>query len=42
MPSTRLTIRNVDEDLLRGLRAMSEEAGESLNTTVLRILSSLW
>ena len=38
MPATRLTIRDVDEDLLRGLRAMSEEAGESLNATVLRIL----
>lgn len=38
MPSSQLTIRNVEPDLARRLRAISEERGESLNTTVLRVL----
>ena len=38
MPSSQLTIRNVDEDLSQRLRAISATAGESLNATVLRIL----
>lgn len=38
MPATQLTIRNVDEDLSERLRAISAQAGESLNATVLRIL----
>lgn len=38
MPATRLTLRNVDPDLSRRLRAISAECGESLNGTVLRLL----
>ncbi len=38
MPSTQLTIRNVDADLASRLRAISAERGESLNTTVLQVL----
>ena len=38
MAPSRITIRNVDEDLSRRLRAISAQAGESLNATVLRIL----
>ena len=38
MAPSRITIRNVDEDLYRRLRAISAQAGESLNATVLRIL----
>lgn len=38
MPSSQLTIRNVDEDLSQRLRAISAAADESLNATVLRIL----
>ena len=38
MPSSRLTIRDVDEDLALRLRAISAERGESLNATVLRVL----
>ena len=39
MPATQLTVRNVDPELSRRLRAVSAERGESLNTTVLRLLS---
>ena len=38
MPSTQMTIRNVDADLASRLRAISGERGESLNATVLRVL----
>ena len=38
MPATQLTVRNVDAELSRRLRAVSAERGESLNTTVLRLL----
>lgn len=38
MAPSRITIRNVDEDLSRRLRAISAVKGESLNATVLRIL----
>ena len=38
MPSTQLTIRNVDADLASRLRAISSERGESLNATVLHVL----
>ena len=38
MPSSQLTIRNVDADLARRLRAISTERGESINTTVLKVL----
>lgn len=38
MPSTQLTVRNVDPELSRRLRAISEERGDSLNGTVLRLL----
>lgn len=38
MPAQQLTIRNVDEDLSERLRAISAQAGESLNATVLRLL----
>ena len=38
MPPQRLTIRNVDEQLLVRLRAVGDAAGESLNSTVLRLL----
>ena len=38
MSATRITVRNVDPELSRRLRAISAERGESLNTTVLRLL----
>ncbi len=38
MPSTQLTLRNVDPDLSGRLRAISAERGESLNRTVLQLL----
>lgn len=38
MPPHCLTIRNVEEQLLTRLRAVSDVAGESLNATVLRLL----
>ena len=38
MPATQLTVRNVDPELSRRLRAVSAERGESLNATVLRLL----
>ncbi len=38
MPSSQLTIRNVDPDLAQRLRAISAERGESLNATVLQML----
>lgn len=38
MPVRQLTIRNVDERLSARLRAVSAAAGESLNSTVLRLL----
>ena len=38
MPSTQLTLRNVDPELLKRLRAISQETGDSLNSTVLRLL----
>ena len=38
MPTSQITIRNVDPELSRKLRAISEERHESLNSTVLRIL----
>lgn len=38
MPAHQLTIRNVDEQLSARLRAVSDAAGESLNSTVLRLL----
>ena len=38
MPSNQLTVRNVEPDLARRLRSISEERGESLNNTVLRVL----
>lgn len=38
MPSTQLTLRNVDPELGTRLRAISLERGESLNSTVLHIL----
>ena len=38
MSATRITVRNVDPELSRQLRAISAERGESLNTTVLRLL----
>ena len=38
MPSSQITLRNVDPELSRKLRAISEERQESLNSTVLRIL----
>ena len=38
MTATQLTVRNVDPKLSRRLRAVSAERGESLNTTVLRLL----
>ena len=33
-----MTVRNVDPELSRRLRAISAERGESLNSTVLRLL----
>ncbi len=38
MPSTQLTLRNVDAELLRRLRAISAARGESLDHTVVAIL----
>ena len=38
MRATQMTVRNVDAELARQLRAISAERGESLNTTVLRLL----
>ena len=38
MNATRITVRNVDPELSRQLRAISAEHGESLNATVLRLL----
>ena len=38
MVSSQLTIRNVDPELSRRLRAMSADRGESLNSTVLHLL----
>ncbi len=38
MPSSQLTLRNVDPDLSSRLRALSQQRGDSLNTTVLRLL----
>lgn len=38
MPSTQLTLRNVDPELANRLRAISQERGDSLNSTVLRLL----
>lgn len=39
MTSTQLTIRRVGPDLARRLRALSAQRSESLNTTVLRLLT---
>ena len=38
MAASQITVRNVDPELSRQLRAISAERGESLNTTVLRLL----
>ena len=38
MMSSRITLRNVDPELSRRLRAISAAHGESLNGTVLRLL----
>ncbi len=38
MAVTQMTLRNVDAELSRRLRAISEERGESLNRTVLALL----
>ena len=38
MSATQITVRNVDPELSRQLRAISAERGESLNSTVLRLL----
>lgn len=38
MTATQITVRNVEPELSRQLRAISAERGESLNTTVLRLL----
>ena len=38
MTVTQITLRNVDAELSRQLRAISEERGESLNSTVLALL----
>ena len=38
MPATQITLRNVDPELLQRLCAVSAERGESLNSTVLRLL----
>ncbi len=38
MTVTQITLRNVDAELSRQLRAISEERGESLNSTVLDLL----
>ena len=38
MPATQIILRNVDPELSQRLRAISTERGESLNSTVLRLL----
>ena len=38
MSAARITVRNVDPELSRQLRVIGTERGESLNTTVLRLL----
>ena len=38
MTAPQITVRNVDPELSRRLRAIGAERGESLNTTVLRLL----
>jgi len=38
MSSTRITVRNVDSELSRQLRAIGAERGESPTTAVLRLL----
>ena len=38
MTSSRITLRNVDPELSRRLRAISAARGESLNRTVLHLL----
>ena len=38
MNASQITVRNVDPELSRQLRAISAERGESLNATVLRLL----
>ena len=38
MPARQITLRNVDSALSQRLRAISLERGESLNSTVLRLL----
>lgn len=38
MMSSRITLRNVDPELSRRLRAISAARGESLNAAVLRLL----
>ncbi|MDE0457598.1 MAG: hypothetical protein OXI15_09930 [Chromatiales bacterium] len=38
MSATQITVRNVDPELSRQLRTISAGRGESLNTTVLRLL----
>ena len=38
MTATQITVRNVEPELSRQLRAIGAERGESLNTTVLRLL----
>jgi len=38
MAVTQITLRNIDAELSRRLRAISEERGESLNRTVLALL----
>jgi hypothetical protein len=39
--ATQLSIRNVSPELARRLKALSSERGESLNTTVLRLLEAI-
>ena len=38
MPPSQITLRNVDPELSRRLRAISAQRGESLNATVLHLL----
>ena len=38
MPADQITVRGVEPDLSERLRAISRERGESLNSTVLRLL----
>ena len=38
MPASQITLRNVEPDLWERLRAIGLERGESLNSTVLRLL----